>query len=81
MCLLQTSDQCYWPGSATVSLDAKTSLELTKWPSAGRIILASWNFAHIAGARPRGIIQKINYRMQMETPIICTPEELIEKSR
>jgi hypothetical protein len=29
-------------------------------------------------SRPRGIIQKINYRMHVETPVICTPEELIE---
>jgi predicted nucleic acid-binding protein len=46
----------------------------------GMDYLVSWNFAHIVGARPRGIIQKINYRMQVETPVICTPEELIEGS-
>ncbi|MBN1507859.1 MAG: type II toxin-antitoxin system VapC family toxin [Sedimentisphaerales bacterium] len=46
----------------------------------GMDYLVSWNFAHIAGARPRGIVQKINYQMQMETPVICTPEELIQES-
>jgi predicted nucleic acid-binding protein len=46
----------------------------------GMDYLVSWNFAHIVGARPRGIIQKINYRMHMETPVICTPEELAEGS-
>jgi len=45
----------------------------------GMDYLVSWNFTHIVGARPRGIIQRINYRMQMETPIICTPEELIDE--
>ena len=40
--------------------------------------LVSWNFTHIVGARPRGVIQKINYRLQLETPIICTPEELLD---
>jgi len=46
----------------------------------GMDYLVSWNFAHIVGARPRGIIQRINYRMQMETPILCTPEELIDEN-
>jgi len=46
----------------------------------GMDYLVSWNFTHIVGARPRGIIQKINYRLQMETPIICTPEELLDES-
>lgn len=44
----------------------------------GMDYMVSWNFTHIVGARPRSIIQRMNYRMQMETPIICTPEELIE---
>jgi predicted nucleic acid-binding protein len=47
----------------------------------GMDYLVSWNFAHIVGARPRGIIQGINNRLKMETPVICTPEELIEESR
>ena len=45
----------------------------------GMDYLVSWNFTHIVGARPRGTIQRINYSMQMETPIICTPEELIDE--
>ncbi|MBN2313480.1 MAG: type II toxin-antitoxin system VapC family toxin [Sedimentisphaerales bacterium] len=45
----------------------------------GMDYLVSWNFTHIVGARPRSIIQRINYHMQMETPIICTPEELIDE--
>ena len=47
----------------------------------GMDYLVSWNFTHIVGARPRGIVQKINYRMQLETPVICTPEELIDEGR
>ena len=40
--------------------------------------LLSWNFAHIVGARPRAVIQAMNYRMGIVTPVICTPEELLE---
>jgi len=46
----------------------------------GMDYLVSWNFAHIVGARPRSIVQKINYRMKVETPVICTPEELVDES-
>ncbi len=46
----------------------------------GMDYLVSWNFAHIVGARARGIIQRINYRTNVETPVICTPEELIEEN-
>jgi len=42
--------------------------------------LVSWNFAHICGARPRRIIRNINDLMQLETPVICTPEELIDEN-
>ena len=45
----------------------------------GMDFLVSWNFIHIVGARPRAIIQGINYRKQIETPLICTPEELLEE--
>lgn len=44
----------------------------------GMDFLLSWNFTHIAGARPRAIIQTLNYRMGIDTPVICTPEELLE---
>jgi len=42
--------------------------------------LVSWDFAHIVGARPRSIIQKMNYRMQAETPVICTPKNSSTKT-
>ena len=44
----------------------------------GMDYLLSWNFTHIAGARPRAIVQSLNYRMGIDTPVICTPEELLE---
>jgi predicted nucleic acid-binding protein len=44
----------------------------------GMEYLLSWNFTHIAGARPRAVIETVNYRMGIVTPVICTPEELLE---
>jgi predicted nucleic acid-binding protein len=44
----------------------------------GMEYLLSWNFTHIVGARPRAAIQALNYRMGIVTPVICTPEELLE---
>ena len=45
----------------------------------GMDYLLSWNFIHIVGARPRSIIQAVNYYKGIDTPIICTPEELLEE--
>lgn len=44
----------------------------------GMDYLLSWNFTHIVGARPRAIIEAVNCRMNIVTPVICTPEELLE---
>jgi predicted nucleic acid-binding protein len=44
----------------------------------GMEYLLSWNFTHIVGAQPRAVIQTLNYRMGIVTPVICTPEELLE---
>jgi predicted nucleic acid-binding protein len=44
----------------------------------GMDFIISWNFAHISGARPRSIIENINYQIGIKTPTICTPEELME---
>ena len=44
----------------------------------GMDFLVSWNFAHILSARVRAIIQDINTIRGISTPIICTPEELME---
>ena len=45
----------------------------------GMDYLVSWNFAHLVGARPRRIIQEINYQYGIRSPVLCTPEELIEE--
>ena len=39
--------------------------------------LVSWNFTHLVGARPREIIEEINYKKGIRSPILCTPEELL----
>jgi hypothetical protein len=40
--------------------------------------ILSWNFHHIANVFVKQKIQRINESLGVETPIICTPEELIE---
>ncbi len=40
--------------------------------------LTSWNCRHIASARVRQSVQQINDRRGLATPVICTPEELLE---
>jgi len=44
----------------------------------GMDFLVSWNFTHILSARVRVVIQDINTIRGISTPIICTPEELME---
>ena len=40
--------------------------------------LVSWNCSHIVSGRVRRIIEAINDDRGIRTPIICTPEELME---
>jgi hypothetical protein len=40
--------------------------------------LISWNCKHIVSARIRKELETINNGLQIFTPIICTPEELME---
>lgn len=40
--------------------------------------LLTWNCTHIANASLRGIIESINEKHGYQTPVICTPEELLE---
>jgi predicted nucleic acid-binding protein len=40
--------------------------------------LLSWNCAHIASARVRIIVSIVNDRFGLRSPVICTPEELME---
>jgi hypothetical protein len=39
--------------------------------------LLTWNCKHIANAQMRLIIEKINHQYGYQTPVICTPEELL----
>ena len=40
--------------------------------------LVSWNCVHIVNGRMRMVIEEINARQGIRTPIMCTPEELME---
>ncbi|MBM3212501.1 type II toxin-antitoxin system VapC family toxin [Candidatus Poribacteria bacterium] len=46
--------------------------------SNGIDFLVSWNFTHILNATIRSDIQNINLSYGINTPIIYTPEELME---
>ncbi len=51
-------------------------LALAVWH--GMDFMATWNCRHIAGARTRQIIQRTNAEQGIDTPVLCTPEELME---
>ena len=38
----------------------------------------SWNCKHIASGRVQKMLQDTNARLGIHTPIVCTPEELME---
>jgi predicted nucleic acid-binding protein len=40
--------------------------------------LVSWNCTHIANGRIRMVVEEINAMRGIRTPVICTPEELME---
>lgn len=44
----------------------------------GMDYLVTWNCTHIAAGRVRAIVEALNDEKGYETPIICTPEELME---
>jgi len=44
----------------------------------GMDYLVSWNCTHISSGRVRNVVARINDDKGYETPIICTPEELME---
>ena len=44
----------------------------------GMDYLLSWNCTHIASGRVRRILGEVNDRLGILTPVICTPEELME---
>jgi len=44
----------------------------------GMDYLVTWNCAHIANARTELLLRQINSEREIDTPVICTPEELME---
>ena len=54
-------------------------LALAAWH--GLDYLVSWNCTHIVSGRVRMIIEEVNAEFGIRTPIICTPEELMEIRR
>jgi len=44
----------------------------------GMDFLVTWNFGHILNPRVRTVVQTINTVQGISTPIVCTPEELME---
>jgi len=40
--------------------------------------VVSWNCAHIAGGEIRRKLHQVNTELSLHTPVICTPEELME---
>jgi hypothetical protein len=40
--------------------------------------LLSWNCKHIASGRVQKILQELNAHLRVHTPVLCTPEELME---
>ena len=40
--------------------------------------LVSWNCAHIASGRVQRVLVAMNAQLDIRTPILCTPEELME---
>jgi len=56
-------------------LDA-SHLAIAVWYQLDYIL--SWNCKHIVSGRVRKIVQEINAVQNLPTPIICTPEELME---
>ncbi|MBI4849128.1 MAG: type II toxin-antitoxin system VapC family toxin [Nitrospirae bacterium] len=51
-------------------------LAITAWH--GIDFLVSWNCTHIVNGRIKMLIEEINAGQGIRTPIICTPEELME---
>lgn len=51
-------------------------LALATWH--GIDYLVSWNCTHIVSGRVRTIVEQVDARRGIRTPIICTPEELME---
>jgi len=44
----------------------------------GMDFLVSWNFGHILNPKVKSVVQRRNTLLGIDTPLICTPEELME---
>jgi hypothetical protein len=44
----------------------------------GMDYMVSWNCTHIAAGRVRAAIELVNEGLGYASPVICTPEELME---
>jgi len=51
-------------------------LALATWHGLDYVV--SWNCTHIVSGRVRMILEEVNAGVGIRTPIICTPEELME---
>ena len=40
--------------------------------------LLSWNCRHIVSGRVKNVLEEINSQLNIKTPVLCTPEELME---
>ena len=54
------------------------ALHLALATSHGTDYMITWNCKHIASGRTRMFVQKVNDSLGIATPVICTPEELLE---
>ena len=58
-----------------VTLDA-FHLAIAAWYRVDYVL--SWNCKHIASGRVQKLLQSVNSALAVHTPILCTPEELME---
>jgi hypothetical protein len=54
------------------------ALHLALATAHGMDYLVTWNCRHIANGNVRRIVRQVNADRGIETPVICTPEELME---
>lgn len=68
----------YFQGIGIPEAARADALHLALGTCHGVDYLITWNCRHIASGRVRKSVQEINDRRAFLTPIICTPEELLE---
>ena len=68
----------YLKGIPMLASSARDALHLAIASSSQMDYLLTWNCAHIASGAVRKAVGEINESQSLETPTICTPEELME---